>query len=336
MSPISPLVRLATSLASPGRLRGKLTILTYHRVLANRDALLPDDQIDVRCFATHMQALAEHFNVLPLPEAVEMLYANRLPPRAACITFDDGYADNHTEALPILKQHGFSATFFVCSQYLGQGLMFNDLVNESIRQSTFNSADLGAMGLGTVSLADDHAKRVASSALIKHIKYLSAEERDLACDQLRALLAPGKALPQLMMSPEQLNGLSRIGMTIGGHTHTHPILTRVSLDSARADTQRNMDAIKSMTGKSPTVFAYPNGIPGVDYDTSHVTMLAQLGFRAAVSSASGVAHAGSDPLQLPRFAPWGNDPRLFVMRLVRNALLGRNAATARLSPQEAN
>jgi peptidoglycan/xylan/chitin deacetylase (PgdA/CDA1 family) len=335
MSPISPLFRLAISMASPGRFRGKLTILTYHRVLAARDVLLPGDQIDVRCFAMHMQALASHFTVLPLPEAVDMLYANRLPSRAACITFDDGYADNYTEALPILKAHGFSATFFVCSQYLGHGLMFNDLVNESIRRSPFQSVDLSLMGLGTVSLADEQAKRSTSAALVKHIKYLSADDRDLACEQLKTVLAPGQALPQLMMSPDQLRGLSQIGMTIGGHTHTHPILTRVSLDSARADTQRNMDTIKSITGKSPSVFAYPNGIPDVDYDARHVAMLRELGFRAAVSSAYGVAHTRSDPLQLPRFAPWGNDPRPFVLRLIRNALLGQHAATARLDPKEA-
>ncbi len=43
-------------------------------------------------------------NVLPLEHAVARLAQGALPPRALCITFDDGYADNYEVALPLLKR----------------------------------------------------------------------------------------------------------------------------------------------------------------------------------------------------------------------------------------
>jgi peptidoglycan/xylan/chitin deacetylase (PgdA/CDA1 family) len=73
--------------------RGKLLILTYHRVCPEPDALIPDNA-HAAGFGRQMQVLARAFRVLPLTEAVERLHAATLPARAVCITFDDGYADN--------------------------------------------------------------------------------------------------------------------------------------------------------------------------------------------------------------------------------------------------
>jgi hypothetical protein len=47
-------------------------------------------------------------------------------------------------------------------------------------------------------------------------------------------------------------------------------------------------------------------------------MVKRLGFRAAVSTAPGVARAGDDVFQLPRFTPWGNGPAAWSARLLLN------------------
>ena len=102
--------RLVGNLLSPAGDRGRLSILIYHRALAAPDPIL-HDEIDAATFEQQMALLAADFNVLPLGEACARLVRGGLPARAACVTFDDGYADNEHTALPILKRFGVPATF---------------------------------------------------------------------------------------------------------------------------------------------------------------------------------------------------------------------------------
>jgi peptidoglycan/xylan/chitin deacetylase (PgdA/CDA1 family) len=87
-------------------------IFTYHRVLERPDPLLPDEP-DAALFEQQASWLAQFCNVLSMTDAVRRLAAGTLPARAACITFDDGYANNHDVAMPILRRLGLPATVYV-------------------------------------------------------------------------------------------------------------------------------------------------------------------------------------------------------------------------------
>ncbi|MGH6648978.1 polysaccharide deacetylase family protein [Aquabacterium sp.] len=328
MTVASTLLRAAGGWVSPGGPTGKLTILTYHRVPSGVDPLLSNDQVDAAKFAKHMAAIADCFNVLPLPQALNHLDQGTLPSRALSITFDDGYQDNYTTALPILKRHGLKATFFVCSGYLNNGLMFNDVILESLRACQAKELDLSWLGLGLLPVYDLAAKRQASQKILDTVKYLPFNEREHACDRLWQIASPSEARPQLMMTDEQIRDLAAQGMTIGGHTHTHPILSRVDLDSARQDIALNRRLLAGLIGHEPTIFAYPNGRPVRDYGHEHVKLLKELGYQSAVSTAWGVAMKHGDRFQLPRFSPWDDDPKRLVMRLFKNAMNGQNPLVA--------
>src|SRR3990167_7749886 len=97
---------------SPAGAKARLSILIFHRVLPEPDPLFPQE-MHARQFDAVCGWLAHWFNILPLDRAVQLLDTGTLPARAACITFDDGYADNHDVALPILLHHGLNATFFI-------------------------------------------------------------------------------------------------------------------------------------------------------------------------------------------------------------------------------
>lgn len=308
------LFRVAGNLVSPRGGRGRLCILIYHRALAAHDPIL-HDEIDAATLECHMAFLAAEFNVLPLGEACTHLARGSLPPRAACITFDDGYADNEQVALPMLKRHGLQATFFVSTAYSDGGIMFNDAVIEAVRVAPAGLHDLSRFGVGTRYLSDSASRRAAIDALLRKLKYLPVAERAARAGQVAEAL--GATLPRnLMMRPAQIRRLHDEGMEIGAHTVNHPLLAMVGMEEAREEITGSKRRLEEITGSSVTLFAYPNGKPGQDYGPEHIQLVKEAGYAAAVSTVAGAAHRGSDPFQLPRFTPWDRDGLRFGLRLL--------------------
>ncbi len=292
-----------------------LPILMYHRVLSQPDPLQPDVP-HVALLAEQFRTLAGAFNVLPLHEAAAALQSGGLPPGAACITFDDGYRDNHDLALPLLREFRLPATVFVATGYLNGGRMFNDSVVETVRRLDTGEIDLSRVGLGKRLVSDIASRRVLIADLTKAVKYLDPEERDRFCEEL--CHKAGSRLPvDLMMDDSQVKAMSDAGIDIGGHTVQHPILARVEDAVAWREIETNRDEITSLTGRPPLCFAYPNGKPNIDYSSSHARMVHKAGFLAAVSTAVGVASQDADPFQLPRFMPRERSAAQFVARMLR-------------------
>ncbi len=313
------MIGAAATLLSPAGARARLSILIFHRVLDRPDPLRPSEP-DIARFAAVCSLLRKHFNVMPLDEAVHMLREGRLPARAAAITFDDGYADNHDVALPVLMAHRLPATFFIATGFLDGGRMWNDSVIEAVRLS--GAAELalehvpgvGAWRLPVATLAD---KRAAIAALLPALKYLPQAERQQACDQI-ARAAQAKLPGGLMMRSDQVRALRRAGMQVGGHTVTHPILTRLDTEAARREIEDGKGQLESILGERVTLFAYPNGKHGTDYADEHSALVRAAGFESAVATDWGAARRGTDPFQLPRFTPWDQSPGRFGARMLGN------------------
>jgi peptidoglycan/xylan/chitin deacetylase (PgdA/CDA1 family) len=291
-------------------------VLIFHRVHAEPDTLFPGEA-HRRSFDQQMRWIKDWFNVLPLTEAVECLRNGSLPARPAAITFDDGYADNRTVALPILQSHGLTATFFVASGFLDGGRMWNDTVIEAVRRCSGPLLDLSSLGLGCHPLQTVEQRRTAIATLIPGLKYLEPAERQQQVDAIAE--CAGVDLPNnLMMTAAQLHEIAEAGMTVGAHTVHHPILARLSDAEALAEMVEGKRQLERIVGASVRVFAYPNGKPGEDYAHAHVRMARQAGFDAAVSTAWGVATAGCDVYQIPRFTPWDRERWRYGLRLAGN------------------
>lgn len=301
----------------PGR-NACLSILIYHRVLPHPDPLFPAE-VDAARFDQHMQWLSAFFRVLPLSEALICMRKGTLPPRAACITFDDGYADNADIALPILRRHGVPATFFVATGFLNGGRMWNDTVIELVRGAPGNLLDLRSIGLGLFEIGTVEQRRQVIASLLGKLKYLPLENRQTQVDAMQAIVS---VVPPdtLMMSSQQVRDLHNAGMEIGGHTVSHPILAQMPRDKARAEMANGKAMLEEMIGAPVKLFAYPNGRPGQDYRSEHVEMVKSLGFSAAVSTAWGAARKNSDLFQLPRFTPWDTSSTRFLLRMAQNML----------------
>jgi peptidoglycan/xylan/chitin deacetylase (PgdA/CDA1 family) len=317
---LSGLRMLSSPFMRSGR-AARLLILIYHRVLPEQDPMRQGEP-DAHEFERQMALLANHFNVLPLVDAVERLQSGRLPRRSACVTFDDGYADNAEIALPILQRWGIPATFFISTAFLDGGRMWNDTVIESVRRASGPELDLGSIGLGCYTIENWSQRRQAVSQLLSTLKYLPLDERLERVAQVAD--SASAALPErMMMSSGQVKALSNAGMDIGGHTVNHPILTSIGNEAARREIGQGKEELAGITGLPVRVFAYPNGKPGQDYQREHIDIVRSLGFEAAVSTSWGVARQTTDPYQLPRFTPWDRKPERFMLRLMQNTLMNK-------------
>jgi peptidoglycan/xylan/chitin deacetylase (PgdA/CDA1 family) len=307
--------KAAMRVLSPGGKTG-LSIFIYHRVSAHKDPLFPAE-VDSADFDRDLRRISAMFNVMPLLDAVRHSAAGTLPARAACITFDVGYADNAEIALPILQRHKLSATFFVATGFLNGGRMWNDSVIELVRRAPDGVLDFSAFGLGAHPVGSLEQRRAAIAALIGQLKYLPIGAR---LDQVHRLVEAAQiALPgNLMMTSAQVQQLHRAGMGIGGHTVNHPILASVTAATARAEIADGKQALETMIGAKVPLFAYPNGKPDADYRAEHVKMVRELGFEGAVSTAWGACKGTPDVFQLPRFSPWDRTALRFAARMARN------------------
>ena len=304
------------TLMSRGR-KTRLSILIYHRVHRVCDPMAPNE-VDVESFDWQMRCLDRYFQVLPLKTAVDLLRRGELPAGAVAVTFDDGYKDNVEVALPILRRHGVCATFFVTTGYLDGGIMFNDIVIESMRRTKLPRLDLRQLGFGSYMLGGMAERRAAVNDILPTLKYMASTERAQRAIELARIAEVG--LPDdLMMTAEQVRQLHDHGMGVGAHTSNHPILSSIPDSDAMQEIEKSKKTLEGIIGEEVALFAYPNGKPGTDYRSEHVAMVRSLGFAAAVSTAPGIASEKSNVHQLPRFTPWDRSPALFVARLVRNS-----------------
>jgi len=305
----------ARSSGGGGR-NASLTILFYHWVLPEPDRIFPTS-FHAGMFGRQLDILKKYYRVLPLSEAIERLERGNLPGRSVRITFDDGYADNCTVALPMLVERGLHATFFVTTGFLNGGIMWNDVVRQCVKQA--DSLEPFKRYLKGGALSDATLTRSGMvAALLSRFKYEEPGIRGLLVEELAESL--GTKIPtDLMLSSEQVRTLAASGMEVGAHTVTHPILSRIGLDQARQEIGESKMALEEILGGGVDFFAYPNGIPGKDFTEEHLRIVRDAGFSAAVTTSPGTVNEGMDHFQMPRYAPWSTSTGRYILNHWRNS-----------------
>ncbi len=293
----------------------KLAILGFHRVLEQKDDIETyPDKVE---FEGVLRMLKRCFNVLPLVEGVNGLRSGKLPSRALVLTFDDGYLDNFTVALPLLQKFDLPATCFVATGFLHGDCMWNDKIIHAVKSCPDPELDLTSLQFPTFELSDSKQRGFAIGELLKRLKYLPYDERAEAVDKV-VQMSNAAPVDRLMMNADEVRLLHRAGVEIGAHTVTHPILSRLSPERGQveiADSKRELEAV---IGHRVASFAYPNGRPNQDYDEGHVKSVMSEGFDLAVSTHWGCARRDSDHFQLPRMAIYGKSLVKSALRLYRS------------------
>lgn len=112
-----------------------------------------------------------------------------------------------------------------------------------------------------------------------------------------------EALSSIMLTWEQIKEMNNHGVSFGAHTHTHPILSRLSIKEAESEIQISKEIIQSRLKSKVTGFAYPVGAR--DHIRSElIPILKKNDFSHAVTTSTDQISHESEPLQLSRPFPW--------------------------------
>ena len=303
-----PIVRGATLLhAQP-----KVPILTFHRVNDDNDPFLP--ALPTAVFAERMAHIAQYYQVHTVEDLAGRLLEGRLPRNALAITFDDGFRDNLTHAAPILKRLGLPATVFLVTGHIDTPHpLWADRLALGFKSATVRQVELSdgrVLALGTVS-----ERLAALKETFAHLRRVADEHRVGAVEALLTTLRPSPERPKrLMLSWDEVDALRGLGFSIGAHTVSHPILSRVTPEKAREEIFGSKLAIEKFTGETVRGFAYPNGRRD-DYNETAIQLVREAGFTCAVTTQRGLNDIHTPVLELRRGGPWEVDLPTYAMKL---------------------
>jgi peptidoglycan/xylan/chitin deacetylase (PgdA/CDA1 family) len=308
--------------------RGKLLICCYHGVRDDDDPIRHWLMLSRAAFVRQMLHLRDHYECLPLRDALRALRAGALTQPTACVTFDDGYLNNRTIAYPVLEELGIPATIYVTTGLLdARRALWTTHLELALVQGPTRTIRLDVLGLGEATAGIPEAATLAR-ALVERLKLLPANERASALGAIEAQ-CDEPVIPDTFefMTWSDVDVLANSGLVdIGAHTVSHEIVSRLSADALELEIGQSVASISARTGRSVESFAYPNG-RAIDFDGRSRAVLQRLGCESAVSTIEGLNARGADPFALRRVVVGGADSHdAFVLRcagLSRANLVGR-------------
>jgi peptidoglycan/xylan/chitin deacetylase (PgdA/CDA1 family) len=241
--------------------RYRLLVLCYHGVCEGSDR--PWTMPTPEAFARQMERVRRFFTPISLPQLLEWADRGaRLPPRAALVTFDDGYRNNLLHAAPILERFGVPAVFGIATGYIGASRrLWPDEVRAGVLR--WGQSDI-PMPPGLSSPASPPTSRTElSEAIVRHCKRLAPGARDAYIARLRT--CEGEGIKNLVdegepfLSWDEVRELRRRGFHIASHTVDHPILTTLSAGELVAELRTSKARIEHELGEECPSLIYPNG-----------------------------------------------------------------------------
>jgi peptidoglycan/xylan/chitin deacetylase (PgdA/CDA1 family) len=271
---------------------GMGTIFIMHKVV--------NDKTDV--LATDLTITEEFLNriILKFKQKVDFVSLDEVHRRLTCdrrekaerpfiaLTFDDGFRDNLTLALPILRRHGVPAAVYVPSGAPDRRVdAWPWRLDKAIRQLTEISLDLPGLPR-RFSVRTWPEKRVAFLALTAYIHKNIPANRQLAETLLPQTQITDEALiAENFVSWDELRELASDPLiTIGGHSVTHASLRDLGEDEAMSEIRQGRERLREQLGATVVHFAYPYGDRS-NCGPREFDLAARAGFVTAVTTFGG-------------------------------------------------
>jgi peptidoglycan/xylan/chitin deacetylase (PgdA/CDA1 family) len=295
--------------------RERVIVLMYHGFAAG--SAVPGapnhegNHVQAQSFARQMRYLARWHRVIRLEDFVAAAVERQpLPPYPVVLTLDDGYGSVFERAFPILREHGLPAAVFVTTAFVdNREPLWPDRVEYALSSAEPRLVRSTVLGRTLVLDSRSDASRLESlRRLFRELKTVAPEVRSAMIqtleDELGRWLGRATAPPELYqpLRWEDVRAMLASGLiSIGNHTHTHPILSRCSPEEQRREIETAHRLIARATGVASRLFCYPNGGPG-DFDDTTKQCLRNLGYVCALTTVPGWNDRDTDLLELRRVA----------------------------------
>ena len=277
-----------------------VVVLLYHRVNtlpsdSEMLAVTPDN------FRAHLQFLKKSFPLVRFEEDW-----TKPPKPAIAVTFDDGYADNALEALPILEEVGVPATFFISTGTINtkEEFWWNEIehiiLDGRALPSRFTLQD-GHFNK-TCPTGTDRERQEFYQVLVRYMTNADSQRRDELLLQLRNWAQHKQVAADInrAMTLEELRLLAKSEWaTIGAHTVSHTRLSSLPANSQRQEIRDSKVQLETWLNSKITVFSYPFG-KRRDYTKETVELCREAGYTKAAINVPGQAHRWTSPYRIPR------------------------------------
>lgn len=297
------------------RTRSAARIFYYHRVNDNRDPF--SEAVSLQVFEAHIRYLARNYKVASMREIMRHLKEGDSPEALVGITFDDGYADNYWHAFPILQRYGVPATIFLTTGGLDTGeLLWFERLADAVQRTSREFIDI-EMDIPRRFRMCTLAERIDSNReIFGLLRRMANSERTLWLPRILEELGAEKEAVRRndMLSWDQVRVMSAKGIDFGGHTVTHPFLSKLTPAEAVWEVSECRRRIEEEAQKPVEFFAYPNGREE-DIAPANKEALRAAGYCAAVTTIWGMNDEFTDRMELKRGGPWENSPSLFAAKL---------------------
>jgi peptidoglycan/xylan/chitin deacetylase (PgdA/CDA1 family) len=273
--------------------RDMLLVLAYHRI-----GNPAEDQFDPAVFSAtadefdrHVGTLKRRASLVTLEEAVSFIDGSAREKTRRCrvlMTFDDGYLDNYQTVYPILSSHGAQGVFFLVTGMVGScEVPWWDRTAYLVKTARRRKFVLRYPAELAVDI-DRDGVAASTQAILWSYKNPANSDPDRFLREL-AEAADSEALPQparRFLNWDEAREMSRGGMAIGSHTHSHHVLSQLELDRQRDELSKSRAILKEQLGLEPAALAYPVGHTS-SFSRQTQEIAAELGYRAAFSHYGG-------------------------------------------------
>lgn len=282
-------------------IKKRCIILNFHGVTTIIGNRFNNRHLDAREFEKLMVYFKNNFNIVSLPKLFE-IYRNKekVNKKTIALTFDDGYINNFTVALPILKKHNIPATFYLISEGLvnKEFYVWPDVI-DLIQKNTKEDIHLS---FGIFKYPNFYCDELKTS-LVDLMKK-SAEKREEYLNEIKqkypvyhAEAAKFPELIKLINKEELLNYKNETLIEYGSHTHLHYNLEFLNQEKCFEEVSGSKAIIEECIKKPVISLAFPDG----SYNNETINQCQKAGYKNVTAVTYKLNENNSNPFILSRF-----------------------------------